>query len=147
MIVRSRVNEEKVLGSHLSFLCTDYSQTKNQLFLQVRCIIVNMCSRFYIQRSTDLIPFIEKAESSSLNSNMSIALSRPLRKEGEIRPTDMVPVIAPSKTGKETAFPMVWGFTNTRSTAPIINARVETVADKPMFQESWEHRRCAIPCS
>ena len=106
-----------------------------------------MCCRFYIQRSTDLIPYIEKAEASQLSSKMSIALSRPLKKEGEIRPTDMVPVIAPSKTGKETVFPMVWGFTNPRSAAPIINARVETVADKPMFQDSWEHRRCVIPCS
>lgn len=106
-----------------------------------------MCSRFYIQRSTDLIPYTEKAEASPLNSKMSIALSRPLKKEGEIKPTDMVPVIAPSKTGKETVFPMVWGFTNPRSTAPIINARVETVAGKPMFRDSWEHRRCVIPCS
>ena len=78
---------------------------------------------------------------------MSIALSRPLKKEGEIRPTDMVPVIAPSKTGKESVFPMIWGFINPRSTVPVINARIETVADKPMFQDSWEHRRCVIPCS
>ena len=106
-----------------------------------------MCCRFYIQHSTDLIPYIEKAEASSLNSRMSIALSRPLKKEGEIKPNDMVPVIAPSKTGKETVFPMVWGFTNPRLIAPIINARIETVADKPMFQDSWEHRRCIIPCS
>ena len=106
-----------------------------------------MCSRFFIQQSPDLIPYIEKAETSSLNSKMSIALSRPLKKEGEIKPTDIVPVIAPSKTGKETVFPMVWGFTNPRSTVPIINARVETVAEKPMFQNSWEHRRCVIPCS
>lgn len=106
-----------------------------------------MCCRFYILQSTDFIPYIEKAESSHLNSKMSIALSRPLKKEGEIRPTDIVPVIAPSKTGKETVFPMVWGFTNPRSTSPIINARVETVTDKPMFQDSWQNRRCVIPCS
>ena len=106
-----------------------------------------MCCRFYILQSTDFIPYIEKAESSHLNSKMSIALSRPLKKEGEIRPTDIVPVIAPSKTGRETVFPMIWGFKNPRSTAPIINARVETVTDKPMFQDSWEHRRCVIPCS
>lgn len=78
---------------------------------------------------------------------MSIDLSRPLKTEGEIRPTDMVPVIAPSKVGKETVFPMVWGFSNPRSRSPIINARVKTIAEKPMFQDRWINRRCVIPCS
>ena len=63
-----------------------------------------MCCRFYIQRSTDLIPYIEKAEASQLNSKISIALSRPLKKEGEIRPTDMVPVIAPQRQAEKQYF-------------------------------------------
>ena len=108
---------------------------------------LTMCCRFYIQQSTDLIPYIEKADASPLKSKMSSALSRPLKTEGEIKPTDIVPVIAPSKTGKETVFPMVWGFTNPRSKSPVINARVESVAEKPMFQESWNRRRCVVPCS
>ena len=78
---------------------------------------------------------------------MSIALSRPLKTEGEIRPTDMVPVIAPSKAGKETVFPMVWGFTNPRSNNPVVNTRVETAKYKDLFKDSWQQRRCIIPCS
>ncbi len=106
-----------------------------------------MCCRFFIQQTTDLIPYIEKAENSPLKSKMSIALSKSLKTEGEVKPTDMVPVIAPSKNGKEMVFPMVWGFTNPRSKSPVINARIESVAEKTIFQESWNSRRCIIPCS
>ena len=78
---------------------------------------------------------------------MSIALSRPLKTSGEIRPTDMVPVIATSKAGKEAVFPMVWGFSIPRTKNPVVNARVETAKEKDLFEDSWEHRRCIIPCS
>ena len=78
---------------------------------------------------------------------MSIALSRPLKTEREIRPMDMVPVIATSKAGKETVFPMIWGFTIPRTKNPVINARVETAKDRDLFRDSWAHRRCIIPCS
>ena len=106
-----------------------------------------MCYRFYIRHSPEIQPYIEKADQSSLTSPMTIALSRPFKKEGEIRPTDIVSVIAPSRSGKETVFPMVWGFTIPRSNNPVVNARVETAKDRDLFRDSWEHRRCVIPCS
>lgn len=106
-----------------------------------------MCCRFYIRQSPEIQPYIEKAEQSSLTSPMTIALSRPFKKEGEIRLTDIVSVIAPSRSGKETVFPMVWGFTIPRSNNPVVNARVETAKDRDLFRESWQKRRCVIPCS
>ncbi|MBP0970298.1 MAG: SOS response-associated peptidase family protein [Oscillospiraceae bacterium] len=106
-----------------------------------------MCCRFYISKSPEIQTYTEKAQQSSLTSPMTIALSRPFKTEGEIRPTDIVSVIAPSRSGKETVFPMVWGFTIPRSNNPVVNARVETAKDRDIFRESWEHRRCAIPCS
>ena len=66
---------------------------------------------------------------------------------GEVRPTDLVPVIASSKAMEPAVFPMVWGFHLTRSSSPIVNARVETAMEKATFKESWESRRCIIPAS
>jgi putative SOS response-associated peptidase YedK len=63
---------------------------------------------------------------------------------GEVRPTDVVPVIAPNRKGERAVFPMKWGFSG-RSL--LLNARVETAASKPTFKESWERRRCVIPAS
>ena len=66
---------------------------------------------------------------------------------GEVRPTDLVPVIAPDKSRIPTVFPMVWGFHLPDSKVPIINARVETAREKATFRDSWENRRCVIPAS
>ena len=106
-----------------------------------------MCCRFYISKTPEIQPYVEKAQKSTLTSPMSIALSRPLKTDGEIRPTDMVPVIATSKSGKETVFPMVWGFTIPRTKNPVVNAKVETANERDLFKDSWGHRRCIIPCS
>ena len=106
-----------------------------------------MCCRFFIELSKEMQTLIEKAENSPLRSRMSIALSKPLIKEGEIRPMDMVSVIASSKTGREAVFPMVWGFSIPRTKNPVFNARVESAGEKDLFRDSWESRRCVIPCS
>ena len=106
-----------------------------------------MCCRFCIELSKEMQALIEKAEYSPLRSRMSIALSKPLMKEGEIRPMDMVSVIASSKTGREAVFPMVWGFSIPRTKNPVFNARMETAKEKDLFRDSWNSRRCVIPCS
>ncbi len=67
--------------------------------------------------------------------------------EGEVCPTNIVPVIAPARSGARTVFPMVWGFTLPRSSSPMVNARMETASTKPTFKESWERRHCIIPAA
>lgn len=62
----------------------------------------------------------------------------------DIRPTDLAPVIAPDRNGQPAIFPMQWGY-NARSL--LINARVETAAEKPTFREDWIRHRCIIPAS
>lgn len=62
----------------------------------------------------------------------------------DIRPTDLAPVIAPDRNGQPAVFPMQWGY-NARSL--LINARVETAAEKPTFREDWIRHRCIIPAS
>ncbi len=104
-----------------------------------------MCCRYYMEESPELRPYVEAAKRSSLLEKMVAKLARPLIASGEVRPTNIVPVIAPSRKKEPAVYPMVWGFTG--KTAPLVNARSETAAVKPTFRESWEKRRCVIPAS
>ena len=106
-----------------------------------------MCCRYYMEMSPELRPIIEEANRSALKARIVDKLGRPLITEGEVRPTNIVPVIAPNRAGARTVFPMVWGFTLPHSSSPLVNARVETASTKPTFKESWERRRCIIPAS
>ncbi len=107
-----------------------------------------MCTRYYMELSPELRPFIDRAARSSILDNMMNKLARPLKTEGEIRPTDMVPVVAPDARNRQpTVFPMVWGFTNPGGGSPVVNCRVETASEKPFWKEAWKRRRCVIPAS
>ena len=106
-----------------------------------------MCCRYYMEMSPELRPIIEEANRSTLKERIVNKLGRPMVTEGEARPTNIVPVIAPNRYGARTVFPMVWGFTIPRSSSPMVNARVETANTKPTFKESWERRRCIVPAS
>ena len=106
-----------------------------------------MCTRYYVEMSPELRPIIEEAKQSSLTRRMVYHLGKAFKAEGEIRPTDMVPVIAPDASGKRSVFPMVWGFSIEGIRQPIVNARVESARNKVTFKESWQRRRCVIPAA
>ena len=106
-----------------------------------------MCCRYYMEMSPELRPIIEEANRSALKERIVNKLGRPMVTEGEVCPTNIVPVIAPNRSCARTVFPMVWGFTLPRSSSPMVNARVETASTKPTFKESWERRRCIVPAS
>ena len=70
-----------------------------------------------------------------------------------ICPTDPVDVVV-TKNDNRTLVPMRWGLIPNWWRKPLkemkvatFNARAETVAEKPMFRESFERRRCLIPAS
>ena len=106
-----------------------------------------MCCRYYIDPNSEVEPYIRAAERSPLKERLERELSKPMLTSGEVRPTDLVPVIAPNKSRIPTVFPMFWGFHLPDSKVPIINARVETAREKATLRESWENRRCVIPVS
>ena len=105
-----------------------------------------MCTRFYIRRDEREIKEIIERIQGSLLFRRFIEAGKEVVVCGEIRPTNVVPVIATNRDGKQTAFPMQWGFQlNGRS--PLVNARSESAATKPTFREAWAKHRCIIPAS
>jgi len=69
----------------------------------------------------------------------------PVKASGEVFPSDVVPVMARSRSGNARGFAMRWGFE--AQGRLIINARSETAAQKPLFRESAAQRRCLVPLS
>ncbi len=105
-----------------------------------------MCTCYCIDPiSLDFGEMIEEAESSPLMRPF-IDAGTPLVKAGEVRPTNVVPVIAPGKSGALKVFPMRWGF-RIPGKSLIVNARTETAKSLPTFRDSWQKRRCIVPAS
>ena len=59
---------------------------------------------------------------------------------GEVFPTDKAPVL--TKAGPA---PSTWGFKRFDGKGRIINARSETVEEKPIFRNAFQKRRCVVP--
>ena len=105
-----------------------------------------MCTRFYIEPESDeLSEILEEAKQSRLGELFLRAGSQVLT-SGEIRPTNVVPVIATGKDRRSGVFPMRWGF-QIPGGSLVVNARSETAASKPTFRDPWEGHRCIIPAS
>ncbi len=107
-----------------------------------------MCTRFYIEKeNAELQDIMAAAGRSALTRKFIDKLARPLLTSGEIRPTDLVPVIASNQKGNRAVFPMKWGFSLPKSSSPVVNARLETASEKPLFKEHWAKHRCIVPAS
>jgi putative SOS response-associated peptidase YedK len=108
-----------------------------------------MCTRYFLSpRTTELKPIIEAAKSSPLAERFAIQLCTPVKTEGEIRPTDVVPVLAPNPRGEQAVYPMRWGYAGkTKDSKILLNARSETANQKPTFKFDWYNHRCIIPAS
>ncbi len=67
-------------------------------------------------------------------------------------PTQEGWAVVAADQGGGAALPMRWGLLpawakDARLAYKTINARLETVAEKPAFRSAWRHRRCLIPSS
>jgi putative SOS response-associated peptidase YedK len=65
-----------------------------------------------------------------------------------IAPTQETPVVRIKEGRRELAF-LKWGLVpsfskDTKEAAKLINARAETVSDKPTFRSAFRHRRCLV---
>ena len=104
-----------------------------------------MCGRYYIDADAEndmLTECIRQAQERA--SRMGITILT----HGESAPTCIAPVIATSSSRREAgAFPMRWGFTHPKHNVLVFNTRSETAAEKPLFCNSIQDRRCVIPAS
>jgi putative SOS response-associated peptidase YedK len=67
-----------------------------------------------------------------------------------LAPTQPVLVIRRSEGGKRELVPLRWGLVPAWSKGPdhrysMINARAESVSEKPAYRSAFKHRRCLIP--
>lgn len=94
-----------------------------------------MCGRFYIEND---IEEIIAAYNVKEVKNKSDA-------KGEIFPGTNIPVIL--KDSYRTLDFFRWGFKVHGISREVINARIETVAEKPTFRKAFTKNRCIIPAN
>ncbi|ARJ67731.1 hypothetical protein WV31_19755 [Magnetospirillum sp. ME-1] len=90
-----------------------------------------MCSRFELN-----------ANSADLARRFRLTVPPPLPSAPERRPTDSVLVIGGAGAGV-----MSWGLVVEWQAAPLINARAETLADKPTFRPLLAAGRVLVPAT
>lgn len=97
-----------------------------------------MCGRFYVPEDSE-IAMLRKVMENLKSRNVTI-------KTGEVSPGDVAAVIASNRELKPQPFGMLWGY-HLPNGKLLFNARSETAAQKPIFADGMEHRRCAIPAA
>lgn len=95
-----------------------------------------MCGRYFVD---------DGMEREIKNAFQSIDISKFQAKAGDVRPADLAFILTGTKEICLTQ--MRWGFRKKDQKDLLINARVETVKEKSMFNESMRYNRCVIPAS
>lgn len=90
-----------------------------------------MCSRYQM-----------KARPRDLAGRFRLASMPPLGDEPEVRPTDAALVIL----GGHRPVTFAWGLPSPRDGKPLINARAETLTERPTFRPLLESR-CLVPAT
>ena len=101
-----------------------------------------MCCRYWADESPEIREIVEEMNGSPLVSKWQKTTG--ITTFGEVRPTNVVPVIASNKAGERSVFPMKWGFTGRTL---LVNARTETASEKGTFKDAWASHRCIVPAS
>ena len=96
--------------------------------------------------NTDEIREVVEEVQRSMLARRFLEAGSAVKTSGEIRPTDVVAVLASNRDGEAAVFPMRWGFRLPNNTL-LVNARSESAGEKPTFREAWKSHRCVIPAS
>ena len=101
-----------------------------------------MCCRYWADESPEIREIVEEMNRSPLVEKWQKTTG--ITTYGEIRPANVVPVIASRRSGEKAVFPMKWGFSGRTL---LMNARAETAPVKATFREAWASHRCIVPAS
>lgn len=98
-----------------------------------------MCGRYFLHSSADKL--------TSLFGEMPMPV---LAARYNIAPTQPVPIVRETPAGRREMVLVRWGLIPGWSKGPdtrfsMINARVETVAEKPAYRNALRYRRCLVP--
>jgi putative SOS response-associated peptidase YedK len=86
-----------------------------------------------------------------LNAQFDLAWAGTLAPHYNIAPGQVVAIVRSGEGGRELAF-VKWGLIPSWAKDPaighrLINARAETLADKPAFRNAWRRHHCLVPAS
>ena len=98
-----------------------------------------MCGRYVSIEEEELMEF------RKIVDEVSKKISENEIKYGEVFPTNDV-VVLYSHKNKRVLSSAKWGFPNYKG-GVVINARAESVGEKPMFRNSFITRRCVMPAA
>lgn len=90
-----------------------------------------MCCRYWADESPEIREIVEEMNRSPLVEKWHKTTG--ITTYGEIRPTNVVPVIASKRSGEKSVFPMKWGFSGRTL---LMNARTETAPEKATFRDA-----------
>lgn len=93
-----------------------------------------MCGRFYLDVDFDDI----------LDRYGYLIFDEDYQRKKELFPTNKVAVITSEPKQLRLSY-MDWGFTPTYAKRPIINARSESIFEKPLFKKAIQKSRCLVP--
>jgi putative SOS response-associated peptidase YedK len=98
-----------------------------------------MCGRYSLEaKPSEIVEAFGLAEAISVGARYNIA------------PTQSVPIVRIDPEAGDRRLQVVrWGLRPAwaRSPKPIINARSETIAEKPSFRSAFRQRRCLVPAT
>lgn len=102
-----------------------------------------MCGRYYID--------------DKMISNLAVQFPEIRRAVSDLKPEqngkiNLVPGMAAPvlycSGGRTVCHPMIWGFPDAHNSGSlVINARAETLMEKPMFSDAARFHRCAVPAA
>ena len=98
-----------------------------------------MCGRYFLHSGADKL--------ASLFGEMPMPV---LEARYNVAPTQPVPIVRQNPAGRREMVLLRWGLIPSWSKGPdsrfsMINARVETVAQKPAYRTAFRYRRCLVP--
>ena len=100
-----------------------------------------MCSRYFLDADGNIIAY-----------TFQVPVHDRIRKRFNIAPTQDAPVVRAAKQGGREAAMLRWGLVpfwakDLKIGSQMINARAETVAEKPAFRHALQQRRCLVPAT